>query len=134
MFDANEELYIEYNKLKAEVDKLEKSVGTPCTRTTQPQQENHDDLTPSITKAVRGVQQNLGTLQSSVLTAVYSTAKDSENEEEKTSLCNSFKDNRYRMNLIVDASHNVARSERLKDYALYFMTRENYLVVSKDAP
>lgn len=133
-FDANEELYVAYAKLRAEVDKLEKSVGTPCAPTTGTREAKFDVLTQSITAAVYQVSQKLRTLQSSIRTAMYplqpastaaqsdSTAKDSENEEQKTSLCNSFKDNRYRMNLLVDSKNNLARSEQLVNYVQYFTT------------
>lgn len=124
LFAANEELYAAYGKLKAEVDKLEKLVGTPCTRTKEQLQVSHNASTEDITAKIDKVNEKLVVFQEATRSTAYqarsasaSTANPSKNEE-----CDAFKDNRYRMNLIVDASHNVARSDRLKDYAVYFMT------------
>lgn len=124
LFDANEDLYVEYNKLKAEVDELEKSVGTPCTRTKEQLQVSHNALTEDITAKIEKVNEKLGLVQRETRSTAYrvrsasaSAANQSKNEE-----CDAFKDNRYRMNLVVDALHNVARSEQLVNYALYFMT------------
>jgi hypothetical protein len=122
LFEANEELYIEYNKLKAEVDKLEKSVGTPCTRTTKAQDVSYNASTQIITEKIKIVNEKLGVFQQETRSTAYrvlsASASAAKNEE-----CDAFKDNRYRMNLIVDASHNVARSEQLVNYAPYFMTQ-----------
>jgi hypothetical protein len=125
LFDANEDLYAAYGQLRAKVDKLEKSVGTPCTRTKEQLQVSHNALTEDITAKIERVKEKLGLFQRETRSTAYrmpsasaSAANQSKNEE-----CDAFKDHRYRMNLIVDASHNVARSEQLVNYALYFMTQ-----------
>ena len=122
LFDANEELYVAYGELKARVDKLEKSVGTPCTRTTkevQSEVQPEEEPETSIEEKVVQVERQLKFLQSTTHREVSSEPEESENKAKAK--CDAFKDKRYQLNLIVDAKHNVARSERLKEYATYLI-------------